>query len=82
VLSAGLGVDGDAHCGVTVKHRSRVARNPAAPNLRQVHLIPAELQDAAPGGFCGGARANGREHHDLGLDLLGLAAGTRLHLGR
>ena len=44
-LMAGLGVEGDAHQGTTVKHRSRVARDPAAPNLRQVHLIHAELHD-------------------------------------
>ena len=44
-LVAGLGVEGDAHCGATVKHRSRVAVDPAAPNLRQVHLIQAELFD-------------------------------------
>src|SRR5437868_1847832 len=44
-LLAGLGVDGDAHMGETVKHRSRVARDPAQPNLRQVHLIQAELHD-------------------------------------
>ena len=42
-LLAGLGVEGDAHCGVTVKHRSRVAQNPGQANLRQVHLIHAEL---------------------------------------
>ena len=42
-LLAGLGVEGDAHMGVTVKHRSRVARDPSQPNLRQVHLIHAEL---------------------------------------
>jgi hypothetical protein len=39
----GLGVEGDAHCGDTVKHRSRVAADPTQPNLRQVHLLPAEL---------------------------------------
>ena len=44
-LVAGLGVDGDAHSGVTVKHRSRVARDPTQPNLRQVHLIHTELHD-------------------------------------
>lgn len=27
-LLAGLGVEGDAHMGVTVKHRSRVRSNP------------------------------------------------------
>ncbi|HET8851144.1 MAG TPA: hypothetical protein VFN02_01345, partial [Ktedonobacteraceae bacterium] len=44
-LLTGLGVEGDAHLGETVKHRSRVARNPTQPNLRQVHLIHAELHD-------------------------------------
>jgi hypothetical protein len=42
-LVAGLGVRGDAHCGALVQHRSRVARNPNQPNLRQVHLIQSEL---------------------------------------
>jgi len=42
-LLAGQGVAGDAHCGVTVKHRSRVARDPTQPNLRQVHLMHSEL---------------------------------------
>lgn len=31
---AGLGVEGDAHQGVTVKHRSRVAVDPTQPTLR------------------------------------------------
>jgi hypothetical protein len=44
-LLAGLGVEGDAHMGRTVKHRSRVARDPSQPNLRQVHLIHAELHE-------------------------------------
>ena len=43
VLLTGLGVQGDAHLGVTVQHRSRVAADPTQPNLRQVHLIQAEL---------------------------------------
>ena len=44
-LIAGFGVEGDAHAGVTVKHRSRVAKDPTQPNLRQVHLIHQELFD-------------------------------------
>jgi hypothetical protein len=48
-LLAGLGVEDDAHAGVTVKHRSRVARDPSQPNLRQVHLIQAELHDELAG---------------------------------
>lgn len=51
-LLTGLGVEGDAHCGETVKHRSRVAKNPDQPNLRQVHLIHSELhEELATGGF-------------------------------
>jgi hypothetical protein len=44
-LLTGLGVEGDAHMGDTVKHRSRVAVDPNQPNLRQVHLIHSELYD-------------------------------------
>ena len=44
-LLTGLGVEGDAHLGETVKHRSRVKRDPSQPNLRQVHLIHAELHE-------------------------------------
>ncbi len=51
-LLAGLGVEGDVHAGVTVKHRSRVAADPTQPNLRQVHLIHRELFDeVAAAGF-------------------------------
>ena len=45
VLVAGLGVDGDAHQGLRVKHRSRVRKDPTAPNLRQVHVMHAELHE-------------------------------------
>jgi len=55
-LLAGLGVEGDAHLGVTVKHRSRVARDPTQPNLRQVHLIHAELHDELRAAGFGWAR--------------------------
>lgn len=44
-LLAGLGVEGDAHLGKTIKYRSRVAQDPTQPNLCQVHLIHAELHD-------------------------------------
>ena len=81
-LVEGLGVQGDAHAGLTVKHRSRVARDAAAPNLRQVHLLQAELfdtlldQDHAvfPGDL-------GENITTRGLDLLALPAGTLLQLG-
>jgi hypothetical protein len=51
-LIAGEGVEGDAHRGVTVKHRSRARFNPTLPNLRQVHLIHEELFDELrPAGY-------------------------------
>lgn len=82
VLLAGLGVQGDAHLGVTVQHRSRVAADPTQPNLRQVHLIHAELfaevgehgYEVAPGDL-------GENITTRGIDLLSLPRGTRLHLG-
>jgi MOSC domain-containing protein YiiM len=81
-LLAGLGVEGDAHMGAAVKHRSRVAHDPSQPNLRQVHLIHAELHDALRGqGFKVVAGEMGENITTRGLDLLALPTGTRLHLG-
>ncbi len=81
-LVEGLGVDGDAHQGETVKHRSRVRANPDQPNLRQVHLIHGELFDElAAGGFTVQAGEMGENITTRGLDLLGLPTGTRLRLG-
>lgn len=81
-LIAGLGVEGDAHQGVTVKHRSRVARDPSQPNLRQVHLLAAELHDElAAAGFEVHAGQLGENVTTLGVDLLALPTGTRLRLG-
>ena len=81
-LLAGLGVENDAHLGVTVQHRSRVAADPSQPNLRQVHLIHAELFDElAAQGFSVGAGQLGENIATRGLDLLALPVGTRLHLG-
>ena len=81
-LLAGLGVEGDAHLGTTVQHRSRVARDPGQPNLRQVHLIHAELHDSLRvQGFAVRAGEMGENVTTRGLDLLGLPIGTRLHLG-
>jgi MOSC domain-containing protein YiiM len=82
-LVAGRGVDGDAHCGETVKHRSRVARDPSAPNLRQVHLIHRELfEELGAAGFAVEAGQLGENVETHGLDLLALPTGTRLRLGR
>ena len=81
-LLAGLGVEGDAHMGVTVQHRSRVARDPSQPNLRQVHLIHAELHDELrAGGFPVQAGEMGENITTRGVDLLRLPVGARLHLG-
>jgi MOSC domain-containing protein YiiM len=81
-LLAGLGVEDDAHAGVTVRHRSRVARDPGQPNLRQVHLIHAELHDRlAAAGFVVSAGVMGENVTTRGVDLLGLPTGTRLRIG-
>ena len=83
VLVAGLGVEGDVHAGVLVKHRSRVKADPTQPNLRQVHLMQAELfgevreegYTVAPGGL-------GENVTTSGIDLLALPLGTILRFGR
>ena len=81
-LLQGLGVEGDAHLGVTVQHRSRVAVDPTQPNLRQVHLIHEELFDELRGqGFDVGAGQLGENITTRGIGLLGLPTGTRLHIG-
>ena len=78
----GLGVDGDAHKGETVKHRSRVKRDPTQPNLRQVHLIHAELhEELATDGFPISPGEMGENITTRGVDLLGLPQGSRLHVG-
>jgi MOSC domain-containing protein YiiM len=81
-LLPGLGVERDAHCGDTVQHRSRVARNPTQPNLRQVHLIQSELHDELRArGFDVKPGDIGENVTTCGVDLLNLPAGTRLRLG-
>lgn len=81
-LLPGLGVAGDAHCGATVKHRSRVARDATQPNLRQVHLIHRELFDElASRGFHVAAGELGENITTAGVDLLALPADTLLHIG-
>ncbi|MBV9577460.1 MAG: MOSC domain-containing protein [Chloroflexi bacterium] len=81
-LLDGLGVDGDAHLGKTVRHRSRVRHGAQQPNLRQVHLIHAELFDELrSAGFVVRAGTMGENITTLGLDLLGLPTGTRLRVG-
>jgi MOSC domain-containing protein YiiM len=82
-LLTGLGVEGDAHSGVTVKHRSRVAKDPTQPNLRQVHLLHQELLDELnAAGFRLSPGSIGENILTQGLDLLRLPPGTRLHIGK
>lgn len=81
-LLAGLGVEGDTHLGEKVQHRSRVAKDPNQPNLRQVHLIHSELHDELnANGFDVCAGAMGENISTCGIDLLGLPTGTKLYLG-
>ena len=79
---AGLGVEDDAHMGSTVKHRSRVAQDPTQPNLRQVHLIHAELFDELQeSGFSVAPGQMGENITTRGINLLGLPTNTRLYIG-
>jgi MOSC domain-containing protein YiiM len=81
-LVAGIGVEGDAHAGETVQHRSRKRWTPHLPNLRQVHLIHAELHDELRvAGFDVAPGDIGENVTTRGIDLLALPTGTRLHLG-
>ncbi|MBA3772461.1 MAG: MOSC domain-containing protein [Ramlibacter sp.] len=81
-LVEGLGVQGDAHAGITIKHRSRVARDPNQPNLRQVHLLHAELFDELmAAGFAVWPGELGENITTRSLDLLALPTGARLHIG-
>jgi MOSC domain-containing protein YiiM len=81
-LLTGLGVAGDAHMGETVKHRSRVRKDPTQPNLRQVHLIHAELfGELRTQGFAVQPGELGENITTSGIDLLALPIGTLLHLG-
>jgi MOSC domain-containing protein YiiM len=81
-LIAGLGVEGDAHAGATVQHRSRVRADPTQPNLRQVHVIHAELHDELrERGFAVDPGQMGENVTTRGIDLLGLPPGARLRIG-
>ena len=80
-LVEGLGVEGDAHSGATVKHRSRVARDPSQPNLRQVHLLQSELLDELnASGFPIAPGALGENVTTSGIDLLDLPARDRVDI--
>jgi hypothetical protein len=82
-LLTGLGAEGDVHLGEKVQHRSRVAKDPNQPNLRQVHLIHAELHnELRERGFDVSAGQMGENITTRGINLLGLPPGTRLHIGK
>ena len=75
-------MDGDAHAGETVQHRSRKRWNPGLPNLRQVHLLASELlSELRAAGFEAAPGLLGENVTTEGVDLLGLPAGARLALG-
>ena len=81
-LVEGLGVEGDSHAGVTVQHRSRVAKDPSQPNLRQVHLMHQELlEELRRGGLAVMPGEMGENITTKGLDLLALSEGTVLRIG-
>jgi MOSC domain-containing protein YiiM len=81
-LIEGVGVDGDAHAGATVQHLHLVRKDPTAPNLRQVHLIPREvLDELAANGYDVAPGELGENVTTAGLDLFALPTGTTLHLG-
>jgi len=81
-LLKGLGVEGDAHSGVTVKHRSRVAQNPEEPNLRQVHLIHSELFEELGNRYTIEPGQMGENITTTGLNLLELPTDTILFIGQ
>jgi hypothetical protein len=80
-LVKGLGVEGDAHFGSNVQHRSRVAQNPNQPNLRQVHLIQAELFEEIADRFTINPGQLGENITTVGIDLLELPTDTILSIG-
>lgn len=82
-LLKGWGVEGDAHAGTTVKHRSRVRQDPMQPNLRQVHLVQMELfEELNTQGFTLTPGLMGENITTRGIDLLGLPCGARLRIGK
>jgi len=79
----GLGIEGDAHCGKTVQHLSRIKKNPTQPNLRQVHIIHCELlAELREQGFKVEAGSLGENILTQGIDVLSLPKNTRLKLGK
>ncbi len=83
MLVKGLGVEGDAHFGATVQHRSRVARNPEQPNFRQVHLLQSEiLEELKTKGYTINPGEMGENITTRGIDLLSLPTNAELRIGK
>lgn len=79
---AGLGVAGDIHAGLEVRHLARIRKDPTQPNLRQVHLIHEELlNELSERGFWIGPGDMGENVLTRGIDLLALPTGSRLEIG-
>ena len=82
-LIEGFGVEGDAHAGKTVKHRFLVKKDATKPNIRQIHLIHAELLDKLEEkGFTVHPGQLGENITTRGVDLLGLPTDTILKIGK
>lgn len=81
ILVAGIGVETDAHAGTTVQHRSRKRWRSGEANLRQVHLLHAELLDELKPAYDVGPGEIGENLLIRGIDLLALPTGARLHVG-
>jgi MOSC domain-containing protein YiiM len=81
-LLAGEGIEGDAHCGATTQHLYLKRKDPAQPNLAQVHLFSSEmLAELAALGFLLQPGEIGENILTSGIDLLALPHATKLHLG-
>ncbi len=82
ILVEGHGVEGDAHAGAFVRHRYLARRRPRLPNLRQIHLLPAELfASLLEAGFEVAAGDLGENITTAGLDLERMPLGTLIKLG-
>jgi len=78
----GIGIKGDAHAGVKVKHRSRVAKDPNQPNLRQIHLIHLELlKELVAKGYTVNPGDLGENITTEGISILNLPKDTILKIG-
>jgi MOSC domain-containing protein YiiM len=81
-LVKGFGVQGDAHMGTLVQHRYNKKQNPNQPNLRQVHLIQAELfDDLKELGLIVKPGEMGENITTRNIDIINLPLDTKLHLG-